>query len=63
MCTAREMDYHGSYFQDQALFNFDSSCAKLRKAGSASTGRTTRSILTNLDAGLSEDIIEALNYK
>ena len=59
------MDEHDAYFQNQALFNFDISRAKLRKAMRALSGRATRSISADSDMGLAEaeDIIESLNYK
>lgn len=57
------MDEHDSSFQNQALFNFGSSRAKLHKAMRVSTRRAARSIADDLDVGLAEDIIESLNYK
>lgn len=35
-----KMDEHDTFFRNQALFNFDSSHAKLRKATRVSTGRS-----------------------
>lgn len=57
------MDEHDSHFQNQALFNFDSSRTKLRNAMSVLAGRATRSLAADLDVGLAENIIESLDYK